>query len=84
MRIKATVVGVYENKRVARAIARAVAPDNEGLPPGFRVSTEQRGSTVRTEIEFDGRVETLLNTLDDLLACTQAAENVLKEKNHKD
>lgn len=62
----------------SRAIARALGPDNLRLPKGLRVETRAVGRKVVSGVECEGRIETLLATLDDLLACTQTAENMLR------
>jgi hypothetical protein len=43
------------------------------------VRTVRRGREVITTVRMRGRIETLLTTLDDLLACTEAAEGLLEE-----
>ena len=75
--MRAEVVCEYEDESVSKSVAAALQPDNLQAPDGVRVSTEQRGKQVVTKIEVDGRVETLLATIDDLLACTSTAENVI-------
>jgi hypothetical protein len=77
MKYKAEITCVYGSERASKSIAEAVSPDNLQAPPGMKISTEAVGKRVKTKIEFDGRIETLLSTLDDLLACTQAAESIL-------
>jgi hypothetical protein len=62
---------------VAKAVAGALEPDNLKLPQGLLVSTRASGKKVVSEVELDGRMETLLATLDDLLACTLTAEVLL-------
>lgn len=77
MRMYARVICVYDKDSASRAIAAALRPDNLRVPAGMRVSTSQRGKRVITTLELDGRIETLLATLDDLLFCTSTAEGVL-------
>lgn len=77
MRMQAKVVSKYKNNKVAKAVAKALAPDNLVLPRGLRVTTVTRGNKVISLIDLEGRLETLLATLDDLLACTLTAESVL-------
>ncbi|MGC8817556.1 MAG: KEOPS complex subunit Pcc1 [Candidatus Hadarchaeum sp.] len=76
MKMEAKVICEYKNGKMARAVAMALAPDNLRLPEGLRVSTVARGSKVVSSVELDGKLETLLATLDDLLACTLTAESV--------
>lgn len=77
MRLFAEVVCVYPSEKVAAAVARALTPDNLVAPKGMAISTKTRGKKVVTIIELDGRLETLIATIDDLLACTQTAEGLL-------
>jgi len=77
MKSKAEITCVYSSERASKSIAKAVSPDNLQAPPEMKISTEAVGKSVKTKIEFDGRIETFLSTLDDLLACTQAAESIL-------
>ncbi|MGQ9788738.1 MAG: KEOPS complex subunit Pcc1 [Candidatus Hadarchaeaceae archaeon] len=76
MKIQATVVCRYGKSKVARAVAKAIGPDNQGLPSKLWVSTMVRGNKVISSIKLEGKLETLLATLDDLLFCTLAAESV--------
>jgi len=77
MKIRANVTCVYGSKRISKAVARALEPDNLNLPAGLIVKTRIRGNKVVSVIELDGKIETLLATLDDLLACTLTSEIVL-------
>ena len=77
MKMRADVVLSYGDERLAKAVAGALGPDNLRLPEGLAVATRARGRRVVSEVELEGRIETLLATLDDLLACTLAAEIVL-------
>ncbi len=75
MELRARVCCLYSEERVAEAVFRALSPDNVG---GRRAElrTERRGKAVVTTVRMEGRVETLLATLDDLLACTEVAEGL--------
>ena len=77
MRMRARVVCAYEGEGIPKAIADALHPDNLRVPKGIRVITKARGKRVISEVELEGRIESLLATLDDLLACTSTAESVL-------
>jgi hypothetical protein len=77
MKMRAEVVCVYGDERMAKAVAAAVGPDNLQVPEGLVVTTVRRGRRVVSVVELEGRAETLLATLDDLLACTLTAENML-------
>ena len=77
MRMRARVLCIYENDAVSRSIASALQPDNLPTKKGVWIETHWRGKQVITKVDIDGRIETLLATLDDLLSCTSAAESML-------
>lgn len=77
MRMSARIVCEYGSSRVARAVAKALEPDNLRLPDGLSVSTVASGKKVVSSVNLDGRMETLLATIDDLLACAITAEAML-------
>jgi hypothetical protein len=77
LRLRAKITCFYSGEKISKAIARALGPDNLRLPKGLGVKTSALDKKVVSEVELDGRIETLLATLDDLLACTQTAENML-------
>jgi hypothetical protein len=72
----------YQNEREAEAVAKAVSPDNVEVPSGLYVKTVRKGSEVLTNVECQTRLQTLIATIDDLLACVSVAEktfNVAKK-----
>lgn len=75
--MEAEIILEYENEEVASAIANAVSPDNFRTPKGLTVSTTYKGLNVVTKVECDGKLETLISTLDDLLFCVSVAERSL-------
>jgi len=77
MKMRAEVVCVYDDERTSKTVAAAVSPDNLQVPEGLVVSAVQKGRRVVSVVKLDGRAETLLATLDDLLACMLTAENML-------
>ncbi|HID60945.1 MAG TPA: hypothetical protein EYP46_03700 [Hadesarchaea archaeon] len=77
MIMRAEVVCVYGDERAAKAVATALAPDNLQVPEGLEISTVAKGREVVSVVGLDGRAETLLATLDDLLACMLTAESML-------
>ncbi len=77
MKMRAKVVCGYKKREAAEAIAAALQPDNLQAPKGVRVRTRVGNRCTVTSVELDGRIETLLATLDDLLACTSTAEDML-------
>jgi hypothetical protein len=64
----------YETEREAEAVAKAVSPDNVEVPSGLYIKTVRIGSDVLTRIECQTRLQTLIATVDDLLACVSVAE----------
>jgi hypothetical protein len=68
----------YRNEREAEAVARAVSPDNVEVPQGLHIETMRSGSEVITKVECRTRLQTLIVTLDDLLACISVAEKTFK------
>jgi len=64
----------YQNEREAEAVAKAVSPDNVEVPLGLYIETVRKGSDVLTRIECQTRLQTLIATIDDLLACVSVAE----------
>jgi phosphoserine phosphatase len=65
-------------EREAASLVAAVTPDNEIVPGGLHIKTVQVGATVRTRVITITGVKTLLATINDLLSCIQAAQNVIK------
>lgn len=77
MKMRARVICTYDGSSVSQAIAAALGPDNLQAPKSVKVNTVARGRQVVTTIGVEGRIETLLATLEDLLSCTSTAESVL-------
>ena len=68
----------YKNQRETQAVAKAVSPDNVEVPHGLYVKTVRNGSEVHTTVECQTRLQTLIATIDDLLACVSVAEKSFK------
>jgi hypothetical protein len=68
----------YKNQREAQAVSQAVSPDNIQVPPGLHIKTVRNGSEVLTTIKCQTRLQTLIATVDDLLACVSVAEKTFK------
>jgi len=72
----------YLSVKEAEAVAKAVSPDNMEVPSGLIVETVCCGAEVFTKIVCKTRLQTLIATVDDLLACVSVAEkafNVAKK-----
>ncbi len=77
MKLRAEITCFYGDERAPRAVAAALGPDNLQAPKGLQISTKTKGKRVVSMVEMDGRIETLLATLDDLLACAITAESMI-------
>jgi hypothetical protein len=77
LNMRATVICTYETRSVSQAIAASLGPDNLQAPESVKINTAARGRQVVTTIDVEGRIETLLATLEDLLSCTSTAESIL-------
>ncbi|KXB02576.1 hypothetical protein AKJ43_01430 [candidate division MSBL1 archaeon SCGC-AAA261D19] len=77
MKMKASISCFYEDESTSQAIASALQPDNLQAPEGVDVKTFRKEGQVVTKVKVDGRIETLLATLDDLLSCTSTAEEMI-------
>jgi len=75
--MRARVICTYDGSSVSQAIAAALGPDNLQAPKSAKINTAARAGHVITIIGAEGRIETLLATLEDLLSCTSTAESVL-------
>ncbi len=63
------------NGRLSLSLIQAVEPDN--FASGLRIHGKQTSKGAQFRIEQNGKVETFISTLDDLLACLQAAKSTL-------
>ncbi|KXA88906.1 hypothetical protein AKJ37_01415 [candidate division MSBL1 archaeon SCGC-AAA259I09] len=77
MKQKAKISCKYENDSISKTIASAIQPDNLDSPEKVKIKTRQIEKRLESEIEVDGEIETLLNTLEDLLSCTSTAEKMI-------
>jgi len=68
----------FRREELAKAIYEAVEPDNKLLPKGLEIRSSIEGRTLSFEVYCDKGLGSLWSTLDDLLACIQTAERVLK------
>jgi len=76
--LEAEIRLLYRNEREAEAVAKAVSPDNVDVPQGLIIETVRNSSEVYTKVECQTRLQTLIATLDDLLACVSVAERTFK------
>ena len=76
--ITANIVIPTRNKASSKSLVESVQPDNLNMK-GLKVKGGAREKTAAFRLEFDGKVETFIFTLDDLLRCLQAARETLEK-----
>ena len=64
----------YKTKREAKAVFRAVAPDNFRVPKGLVIKTVWQGTKVFTKIACRAGLLTFIATIDDLMSAVSVAE----------
>ncbi len=74
--IRAELVVKVTSRLASRSLVRAVAPDNVNLP-GLRVVSSLPSRSVGFKVTFEGKIETFISSLDDMLRCLQAAKGTL-------
>jgi hypothetical protein len=76
--IKAQVKIAATNKAMAKTLVDSVQPDNLNMQ-GLKVRGRALDRSASFSLEFDGKIETFIFTLDDLLRCLQAAKETLEK-----
>ena len=71
--ITATIRIAVPNKTVGSSLVRAVGPDNLNMQ-GLTVKAKATTRAATFDVVFNGKIETFISTLDDLLRCLQAAK----------
>lgn len=75
-----TVIEIdYGEDDTAKAIQKAITPDNLMVPDGMHIITMVQGSVLEIEVHTDRSIGSLVATLDDMLSCIQAAERAIEE-----
>ncbi|HEX9196903.1 MAG TPA: KEOPS complex subunit Pcc1 [Candidatus Bathyarchaeia archaeon] len=64
------------SRAMSKSIVKSLEPDNAEMK-GLNILTRAAANYVTFSIVFDGRIETFISTLDDLLRCVQAADATL-------
>ena len=57
----------FSNPREAEAVSKALQPDDAETPSYLKVSTVSKGRRIESNIICEGRLETLISTIDDIL-----------------
>jgi len=75
-----TVIEVdYGEADTAKAIQKAITPDNLTVPDGMHIITLVNGTVLEIEVHSDRSIGSLVATLDDMLSCIQAAEKAIED-----
>jgi hypothetical protein len=80
--MEAEIVLDYGDPITAKAIARAISPDNVETPRGLAIKTDCRERRVITKIECREKLSTFIATIDDLLFCASTAEKAVQAIAH--
>ena len=75
--IRARVRIPTRNKATSSALVSSVQPDNLNMK-GLKVKGKALDRSASFTLEFGGKIETFIFTLDDLLRCLQAAKETLE------
>lgn len=67
----------------ARALLRALEPDNQSAPERLTIKGWVSGSMLIMKVRSEVKIETILNTLDDLVVCLSTAEKCLEAVKEK-
>ena len=76
--LEAEICLQYEDEKFAKAVAKAVSPDNFKVPKGLWIKTTLKDKMVITRIKCDRKITTLIATVDDLLFSVSTAEKTLE------
>jgi tRNA threonylcarbamoyladenosine modification (KEOPS) complex Pcc1 subunit len=76
--LEAKIILDYRDETLAKAVARAVSPDNVKTPQDLSVETVWKGGKVFTTIKCEGKLSTLIATIDDLLSSVSSAEKAVQ------
>ncbi|MBM3897264.1 MAG: hypothetical protein FJ358_01890 [Thaumarchaeota archaeon] len=67
----------FSSNRVAKAVEEALRPDNIDFPEGLSMKQSVKGNELYIEFYSHGKMETLLNTVDEVLVSISAAVGAL-------
>jgi hypothetical protein len=75
--LQTTIRLEYDDAETAQAVLDAISPDNCTAPTGLTVNSKRENGVVTTEIMLNGKLVTLIATIDDLLESASTAEKTL-------
>jgi len=76
--IRAQIKIATPNKMTSRSLVASVQPDNLNMK-SLVVKGKALDRSASFSLEFGGKIETFISTLDDLLRCLQAAKETLEK-----
>jgi hypothetical protein len=76
--MEAEITLEYDYAKDAKAVAKAVSPDNFKPLPSLSIETRSKENKVVTHIKCKRKIETFIATIDDLLFCISTAEKTLR------
>jgi len=79
MKARVKILVEFKSDAEARAIYGSLKPDNINLPEGLEIEMNIDKKLLIIDFSSIGKLDTLISTIDDLLACCQASINTLKE-----
>ncbi len=75
--IRANIKIRVSSSTISKSLVKSVAPDNVKMT-GLSVAGRAFPRKACFNISYEGRIETFISTLEDLLRCIQAAEGTLQ------
>lgn len=69
---KVSLKFVFKDERAAKAVEESLRPDNIDFPEGLSMQQRLEGQELFIDFQSDGKIETLLNTIDEVLASISA------------
>ncbi len=76
---KVNLVFVFRDERAAKAAEESLRPDNINFPEGLSMQQHLEGQEFSIDFQSDGKMETLLNTIDEVLASISAVVGTIGE-----
>lgn len=75
--IRAKVKIRVASAAMSKSLVESTEPDNLGMT-GLRITSHAFPRSARFTISYEGRIETFISTLEDMLRCIQAARGTLQ------
>ena len=75
--MQAEIALKYDDPQTAKAVIKAILPDNLITPRSLSVKTSLKDTEILTKITCK-KLSTLIATIDDLLSCVSTAEKTIR------